>query len=493
MAVKSDGFTNQEGTVDIRAPGGVYKWAGACVAAGAATVPLGTVTRSKCRHPTKTYDFETFNKFKAAPDDISFDLMMPKAKTMALNRMIRTCPHDIRKRWSNCLNPSNIESWQFIEDFIEVDAESITDSGGTIEIDGSGADVLETAAMKSLCVDYLWRPIPTRIGEAVTTLDINAVRFCSDASCGECGAVSDGCTVFAAVTDSDLNYLDTPKLIVAERDLDNWAFTYTVWDIDPFNAGGEHAVDLACLSDGRYIVISSVAGALAYSDTGGDTWTDVALDSAPNAIFAQTWANIVVVGDGGYIWVSRDGGTTWTAVEEGGETTENLLDVHGYGDTMIAVGENNTVLISRDGGDTWDTVAGPAAGDNLNVCRAFGENELLVGTDAGEIYRTIDTGANWEEEFDFTDALGAAASVDAWDFCGCKADKGFIIVNSGGTAVIYRTIDHAYSFRRLKDDQGTKVYLPDNDEVNDIACCDPNIAVAVGEVNAASGWMALIK
>lgn len=491
------GYTNQEGTVDIREPGSGFRWAGACVAAGPATIPHGGITTSKCRDPENPYGFRVHNKFRAAPDMISFDLMAPKWKTRLLNSRLVLCPLDIRKRWSKCLQQSNMESWEYIEDYREVYNEQDVDSAGTIEIDGSGADVTETSAMKAICLDRLTRITPTRIGAGVTALNINAVRFCGPSSCGQCGPITDGCQAFNAVTDSGPSYLDTPFLILAERPITSWAYAYTLRAITPFNAGGEHAVGLICLSNGRIITISTVADALAYSDDDGLNWVLIALNpaGAPNCIWSLDWAHNYIGGAGGYIYKSVDGGTTWDTVNTGaaGTPTTAINDVHGYGDVIISAGANNVLGLSRDGGDTWDAVVGPAVGVALNKVWAFSEREFLIGTADGRIFRTEDAGATFDEVEDFAALLGAAASVTAWDFCGCLGDKGLVAVLSGAVGYVYRTIDHAYTFEVLRDETGTVVTLPANVGVNSLACCDPNVFVGVGDVQGGSGFMTLIK
>lgn len=493
----TNGFTSQEGTVDIRAPGGLFSWAGECVSAGPATIPYGAITRSMCRDPEDAYGFVPFNTFRAAPDMGSFDLVAPKWKQAIIDSRLSSCPHDIRKRWSKCLVPNNLESWQLIEDYRLAYVEQEADSEGTIPVDGTAANVMETRSIKFVCRDTLWRITPSRIGESVTTLAINAVRWCSPRSCGTCGAVSDGCQVFRAVTDSGANYLDTPKLITATRAGTGWAFTYTVQDIDPFFAGNEHALDLVCLSNGRVVTVSNAYGGLAYSDDNGANWIAILLTvgGEPNAIWALDWTNVFIVGDGGYIYKSMDGAVTWATVDAGATLTDDLYDVHGYGNVVAVVGANNAFGVSRDNGDTWDAVTGPEPGGDLNVVHCLSESEILVGSDSGVIYRSTDTGDTWVEVVDFAAVLGTTASVAAWDFCGCQGDKGFVLVNDGaGLGWVFRTIDHAMTFQHLYDNSGVKQLLPANSGVNGIACCDPNVAVAVGEVHAATGgYMALIK
>jgi hypothetical protein len=59
----------------------------------------------------------------------------------------------------------------------------------------------------------------------------------------------------------------------------------------------------------------------------------------------------VVVGDGGEIRITEDGGLTWWVAEHG--VTTDLQDVQVLGETIFVVGDSGTVCISYDGGVTW--------------------------------------------------------------------------------------------------------------------------------------------
>lgn len=492
------GYTSEEGTGDLRIHGDEYKWMGQCVQVGPATRPQGDITVSKCRSGRDPSKFVPFSVSRTAPDDITFDLIAPLNKAALISERILACPVDIRKRYSKCLTPESTRSWEMIHDYLDVYTTQITESHGTPPgIDEATSNVLETMSMKALCLDIVRRVDPTRIGEGQTVLDINAVSWCSPLSCGECEDISDGCVTFAAVTDSGLNYLDTPYLIIATRNYPGWVFNYVLRAIDPFNAGGEHAVDHACLPEGRHLVISTVAQALAWTDDAGINWVNVPLVAAgaPTRIYAPSWVKVYVVGNAGYIYRSRNGAATFETVDAGATFAQNLADIHGYGERMVVVGALNEFGTSTDEGDTWNAGVGPAAGVNLNVVRMLGEREVLVGTADGRIFRSLDFGVTWAEVevVDFADMLGAAAEIVAWDWCGCREDKGFVLVNSGGTGYVFRTIDHAMTFDFLRDSSQAKIPMPDNDELNDIACCDPNIAAVVGEASGGSGFMALIK
>ena len=59
----------------------------------------------------------------------------------------------------------------------------------------------------------------------------------------------------------------------------------------------------------------------------------------------------VVVGDGGEIHVTNDGGDTWWLATHG--ATSDMMDVEVIGDTVVVVGTDGTICVSEDGGLTW--------------------------------------------------------------------------------------------------------------------------------------------
>ena len=62
----------------------------------------------------------------------------------------------------------------------------------------------------------------------------------------------------------------------------------------------------------------------------------------------------VAVGERGRIYVTSDGGTSWTDVTSG-NVNYHLLDVEWLNEKLVvAVGDWGTVLVSRDGGRTWE-------------------------------------------------------------------------------------------------------------------------------------------
>lgn len=95
-------------------------------------------------------------------------------------------------------------------------------------------------------------------------------------------------------------------------------------------------------------------GSVYRTDNGGSTWT--AMNSGIpsiklSSISFRDGSNGVVVGEAGAIYVTADGGNSWNVQTSG--TTRNLLKVRQFNDSAVAVGEYGTLLL-YDG--AWTSV-----------------------------------------------------------------------------------------------------------------------------------------
>ncbi len=127
-----------------------------------------------------------------------------------------------------------------------------------------------------------------------------------------------------------------------------------------------------------------------YIPAGTDTsWKDVCFVDPDNG-----W----VVGSGGVIWHTANGGSTWTD-QTPGFTTITLNAVSAVdADVAFACGDNGTILKTTDGGDNWtDQSAAAVISSDLDDIHAFDSNRAFVmsGSNDGVIGYTSDGGAIW--------------------------------------------------------------------------------------------------
>lgn len=182
-------------------------------------------------------------------------------------------------------------------------------------------------------------------------------------------------------------------------------------DADPFAYGGDvQALFAIETASGVKILAfrgSTVVGhpaEVGVSEDDGDSWTNYTIGAVNGQYvlgYGLNGANIFVACSGGYIYKSSDQGVTWTVVEAGVETTEDLNDIVFLDANLgYAVGNSNAFLITEDGGDTWSAGTGPAAGVNLLTVAANVHDDIFVGGNAGAIYVLQNNADDWETRVD---------------------------------------------------------------------------------------------
>jgi photosystem II stability/assembly factor-like uncharacterized protein len=276
----------------------------------------------------------------------------------------------------------------------------------------------------------------------------------------------------------------------------DYGLTWTATSTDPF-ASAEIIAALAVFAIGantyRVIAARGTTDAgnpmeVAYSDDNGATWTSANLGStnalfaqAPGSLFALDQYNIWQVTDGGYVFVSNDGGASWTAQEEGTATSEDLHAVHFANDKVgYAVGANDVVIRTVDGGFSWATTdADPGASSTNRTVFTLDAQRAWVGTLNGRLYYTEDAGATWTQRRFSGDNAGQVRDIRF-----VNELIGFMIHDTAApVGRVFTTVDGGYTWEL--------VTTTTNAGLNQLAICDENNAYAAGEV--VSGTAALVK
>lgn len=158
--------------------------------------------------------------------------------------------------------------------------------------------------------------------------------------------------------------------------------------------------------DARQGFAAGAFGQLFRTDDGGTTWHYIGdrLDNPEgfhyNAIAHTSSGKLVVVGEGGIIHVSADGGNTWQRHETGynGQLYGLLAfrDARGN-EAMLAYGFGGRIFVSRDGGSDWNEVDNPvrtnivagfvATNGSLRLINAAGQ--VLLGEDDGNRFMPV--------------------------------------------------------------------------------------------------------
>jgi hypothetical protein len=186
----------------------------------------------------------------------------------------------------------------------------------------------------------------------------------------------------------------------------------------------------------------TVSSSVARSDDNGLTWTY--FSALPNLAWATVRASadgtIVAASTVGaspadYIWISRDGGATWTSSSSAGlsSTTGRAwgLAMSSDGQRIVAINGRSagTVYTSSDAGQTWTLLSLNVPYSRGVVSSYDGQRVVIVQglvlpTGTGYIFTSTDFGATWVERRNVLD----------WNFVASSGD-GTVLLAGGNSAL----------------------------------------------------------
>ena len=141
----------------------------------------------------------------------------------------------------------------------------------------------------------------------------------------------------------------------------------------------------------------------------GKTWQFVTLppEILYRGLFFLDARRAFIVGDGGTLLASEDGGKTWAPRKI--PSTDNLTDITFVGESGWIVGHSGLVLHTADGGRTWARQETKLAQGLASVFFSDAQNGWAVGW-IGVVIRTKDGGKTWERK-DIADANWSLSAV----------------------------------------------------------------------------------
>lgn len=477
-----DGSKREYVEIDVQpgGPGNPWQWLG-CVMSDAITVPRRSLTRKEGPDPAGGYKFAGF--VEGEQGNTTLSLTIRRNRRNALKSLLN-CPFGIRGRY-RCTGPrDDVHNWVSLEGICNTMITEIGRSGWAVMESAENDDyvTVPVSLEGGEWWEYASRLYAERVAATLVAADINQIKYIDTPTCGECDRLpSDGCQLWAAVTDAGVGTYNEPVYIVFDGTQPAGS-EYTTYEISPFQTGDD-AVDFVKWGD--IVVVISPVGGFARSVDAGVTWTAVTVTGAdthaPRALYGQgrqMWA----VGDDGYIWASEDAGATWTVEDAGVITSENLADIAGDGDRVIvAVGANNAVVRSLNAGRVWNLVTGPSAGDDLTVVGVPRTGEVFIGNDVGELWRALQSGsATWTLLETFG---GGADPIVSLAFChACDGLFVYLVHKpAAGGATVWRAVDGGIEWRAAASNT-----LP-TASLNAIACCEHSTATAVGDIVSTYG------
>ncbi len=138
-------------------------------------------------------------------------------------------------------------------------------------------------------------------------------------------------------------------------------------------------------------------GALWESRDRGQSWDILSIRPNYRLAFFQDDPDLIYCG-GSYLSKSRDGGRTWTIIEETRNLDFKNIAVHPTDSLFLIAKASLNYLVSHDGGNTWRGLSGVQYGSRIHI--GFGDpssETTFIVIDLVRIYRSQDKGLTWEE------------------------------------------------------------------------------------------------
>ncbi len=264
-------------------------------------------------------------------------------------------------------------------------------------------------------------------------------------------------------------------------------------------ASGLSALDglsSASSQDGSFLVFGIWVGGIRISSNGGSTWssalstvtpTQIAVSATGSKIFLATRQDRIYVStDSGANWVTRDSSRFWASIAcssdgsyvsagdgngvyvstDGGSTfTQRIPNSHNWpglalssdGSKQVACGSTE-VRTSTDFGTTW-TVRRNISGANYNAAASSADGtRLFVAQSAGQMLVSTDSGATWTGTGSSLNWNGVACSADGMSAVATDSSNVYVSTDGGSTWVQRQA---ASSFRGLSmASSGVKMLAP---------------------------------
>ncbi|HXJ59715.1 MAG TPA: hypothetical protein VNU68_23980 [Verrucomicrobiae bacterium] len=160
---------------------------------------------------------------------------------------------------------------------------------------------------------------------------------------------------------------------------------------------------------------TSPPGEVYVTQDGGITWTKLSIHLHENrnhvSMVGALNATTLIYGNGDGIQRSTDGGTTWTKVSPANTQTRIPVSFHG----AVYLGSTNGLLVSKDLGASWQA---QGAAVNIWLGPFFGGGDtkmLVVGKDG--VFATSDAGREWKHMADLKPKEGGFVFTPNWFGC----------------------------------------------------------------------------
>lgn len=454
--------------------------------------------------------------YTANPADVTANLTYPLTSENFLQRL--TCPFNIRAR-QYCAGQRTsmlpIISPGIIG-LLEVRPTQFGYGAGIAMMDGVGADVTRTTAITG-SDDEFWTPVAhDDISNSVSDVLFRRIIGISSETCqGVCGLGTTEEDAWLAVTNKDASPAygggSAPWLYWTVNRAVNWTGVrigaYIGADARDVILAGTRVVVFSDTKAPVYAqlanIYNGVTDPLLWATSSG--FTSITGTNFPTAAVAIDSSTILAVGAGGRIWLSTDGGISFTLIYDTGVlTSQNLNAIHAQAGGNAFVGGNSGVmirLIKTPGVSSYSASIVSVKDASLNVLSSnvlsvrtpfTRGNEVYLGTAGGEIWRSrniLETLPVFEN-MGF-DRKGIGSIVDM-SFAGYQGNTLFVVQNDTNG---YSRILRDFSGGHLGNDAEIigDFVTPGNFGINSFQAANVNMGIGVGNLHPTYAFIGMVR
>lgn len=198
-------------------------------------------------------------------------------------------------------------------------------------------------------------------------------------------------------------------------------------------------------------------GDILHTVDGGSTWElqrrGQGFDDVLNGVCALSRDSAWVVGELGFAARTVDGGTTWQRIDM--ETTRELVDIAFTGESSgWIVGEYGTVRRSRDRGENWERLS--VGSGHLHRVAFLDDSLGWIAARDSVVYRTRDGGESWATSI-LPIEQNWASTAHTVDICLVTDSIGFAVTSWLGQ--LYRTRDWGATWENVTAGMGSYPFV----------------------------------
>jgi len=438
----------------------------------------GGISPINVHDPDQIGRYRQIGRTVDAPDFPTADVNFLQKKDSLPRHLtqLANCKQTFYQMVGDCADLSDFNNgWSgYIKVLSDGEVTEITEAGGSWDGDEQLQDDLSFTFSQVYNIGKL--SFSEKASTTVTAQVVDIV-WGSREQCDDCGPSDDGTkTIYAVLDNTAISPGDPPDIVYSVD-------SGVTWTIQSISVAGATDDPVAIGIVGKYLVVAFSLGTGGYfytpinrvtgiPDSTGWTKITSGFVNSPSDMFVQNAGEVWFSGVGGYIYKSESITSGVSVVEAGDVTTQELTRIHGL-DEIIVSASRDAVVYSTNRGETFAaTDSFPLTGTPKSLW-VVSDYVWWMGGDGGELFYTLDQGANW---VDVSATFGT--SYTAFDIIFPTPEVGFISVStSGPVATIWATMNGGYTWTNTSPRLSN---LPTFDNANRLATpevSDANIAV----------------